>query len=77
MILKEFLNFMNEVNGSIEVQDSCDTNDFEIRDYNLKIYVDDNTYTNIDELPDKNVYVRSWNYIWSCFDDPCLEIWCD
>lgn len=77
MILKEFLNFMNEVNGSFEVQDSCDTNDFEIRDYNLKIYVDDNTYTNIDELPDKNVYVRSWNYTWSCFDDPCLEIWCD
>lgn len=75
--IKEFLNFMNEVNGSFEVEDSCDTNDFEIRDFNLKIYVDDNSYTNIDELPNKNVFVRSWNYKWSCFDDPCLEIWCD
>lgn len=74
--VKEFLNFMNELNGSFEVEDSCDTNDFEIRDYNLKIYVDDNAYTNIDELPDKNVYVRSWKYTYSCFDDPCLEIWC-
>lgn len=77
--VKEFLNFMNELNGSFEVEDSCDTNDFEIRDYNLKIYVDDddNIYTSIDELPNKNVRVRSWNYKWSCFDYTYLEIWCD
>ena len=59
--IKEFLNFMNEVNNSFEVEDSCDTNDYEIQNYLLKIYVDedDNTYTNVDELPNKNVYVRS------------------
>lgn len=59
--IKEFLNFMNEVNDSFEVEDSCDTNDYEIQNYLLKIYVDedDNTYTNVDELPNKNVYVRS------------------
>lgn len=75
--IKEFLNFMNEVNDSFEVDDSCDTNDYEIQNYLLKIYVDedDNTYTNVDELPNKNVYVRSWNYKWPCFDDPYLEIW--
>lgn len=65
--IKEFLNFMNEVNGSFEVEDSCDTNDYEIQNYLLKIYVD--------ELPNKNVYVRSWNYKWPCFNDPYLEIW--
>ena len=43
--IKEFLNFMNEVNGSFEVEDSCDTNDYEIQNYLLKIYVD--------ELPNK------------------------
>lgn len=67
--IKEFLNFMNEVNGSFEVEDSCDTNDYEIQNYLLKIYVD--------ELPNKNVYIRSWNYKWPCFDDPYLEIWCE
>lgn len=53
--IKEFLNFMNEVNDSFEVEDSCDTNDYEIQNYLLKIYVDedDNTYTNVDELPNK------------------------
>ena len=69
MTIKEFLNFMNETHGSFEVIDSCDTNDFDVRDYNIKIYVD--------ELPNKNAHVRSWHYTYSCFDDPCLEIWCD
>lgn len=77
MTLKEFLNFMSEVHGSFEVIDSCDTNDYDIQDFELKIYLDDNTFTSIDELPNKNVYVRSWNYIYSSFDDPCLEIWCE
>lgn len=77
MTIKEFLNFMDETHGSFEVIDSCDTNDFDVRDYNIKIYVDDNTYTSVDELPNKNAHVRSWHYTYSCFVDPCLEIWCD
>ena len=68
---------MNEVNGSFEVEDSCDTNDYEIQNYLLKIYVDDNIYTSIDELPNKNVYVRSWNYKYPYCSNPYLEIWCE
>lgn len=77
--IKEFLNFMNETHGSFEVEDSCNANHYDIRNYKLKIYVDgdDNTYTSIDELPNKNVYVYDWNYKWPYFDDNCLEIWCD
>ena len=77
--IKEFLDFMNEVNCSFEVEDSCDTNYCEIKNYKLKIYVDgdDNTYANIDELPNKNVYVYDWNYKCPYLDDDCLEIWCD
>lgn len=75
--IKEFLNFMNSVNGSFEVEDSCDTNDYEIQNYLLKIYVDDNIYTSIDELPNKNVHVCSWNYKYPYCGVPYLEIWCE
>ena len=75
--IKEFLYFIND--GSIEVEDSCDTNYFEVRNYKLKIYVDgdDNVYTSIDELPNKNVNVCDWRYKITCFDKDCLEIWCN
>lgn len=79
MKIKDFLDFIKETDGSFGVIDSCDTNYYDIRNYKLKIYVvgDDNIYTSIDELPDENVRINSWQYTEQYLDDNCLEIWCE